>query len=702
MGRRHWQTAGMACMAAMLLAAVPASAQEVRIISVDGQLVRDGRAGPVKVLPGQVVSLTADEVYQDRGQQEYAYRPIEDFSWRADDVPDDVCDPEQDCRAVSNFETTDYGVNYYVPRNAPRRIEIVVTSKYDAGEDRILLINEAREQAVREGYDYGLTRYGWWTTVSGERVFVPYSYEDDWEPYTHGYWYWTSFGWTWYSYDPWGDVTDHYGHWRHHGSYGWVWLPDPAWAWRAAVVSFFYGNGWVGWWPYDGGWSHGYRQGYAQGYDDGYWMGYWAGRRVGDYPGRHVRPGATVVAYGDFYVPGEHRRPPDRADRGGERGHADRGGDRAYDISTRRISDKMLVERNFTESVRQGAVGAILGGGSSLAASRQFIAQKAGVTAPETVLKPTRSSVGASQRAGFAPVKPEHQAPDSYRAVSERVRTTLGATPGAGMKGVRAPLGQGIERASVDRTSLRPERGVAPAPVFRGADRAQVQTWAPRTPDAGGVRPAPGDANVRDSVRTGTARPDTVRPGAVQPGTVRPDVVRPTNPVRPAPEGAVQQAEPDRTLFERRPPTVENRVAPQQRETVSPTWQRPATEPPTRTVQPQQFERPQGTQQQYERPQAAPQQQQWRPQATPQEARPRTEFQAPPQEVRREVPREVPREVYRPQNVDRAVRPSAGGGSPSGGSSAPPAYVPPKPRAAPAPSMAPAPSRGRPAEKRER
>jgi hypothetical protein len=51
MGRNGLTTFGLACVAVALLAAVPARAQDVRIISVDGQLVRDGRAGPVNVLP---------------------------------------------------------------------------------------------------------------------------------------------------------------------------------------------------------------------------------------------------------------------------------------------------------------------------------------------------------------------------------------------------------------------------------------------------------------------------------------------------------------------------------------------------------------------------------------------------------------------------------------------------------------------------
>jgi hypothetical protein len=368
-----------------------------------------------------------------------------------------------------------------------------------------------------------------------------------------------------------------------------------------------------------------------------------------------------------------------------------------YNIASKRVTDRTLVERNFTDSVRRGAVGAMPGGGSSLPASRQFIAQKTGVTPTETSLKSVRSSTGASQRSGFVPVKPEYQTPDTYRVITERVRTTVGATAAPGTKGVRASLGQGIARPESDRAAVRPDRGLAPTPAFRGADKAQVQTWAPRAREAGGGRPAAGGSTL------GTTPRDTVRP------TVRPEAVRPTDAVRPGVERPAQQAqpaqqpEPRQPTFERRPPAVETRVAPQERpveqeravpqdrferqdvdpdvglpvdrtirrddrvrsdrETVSPTWQRPAPAPEPRVVQPQPS----------------------RPQAAPQDARPRPEVRAPQPDVRREVPREV----VRPRSEDRPSRPSMGGGS-SGGSSAPPVYTPPKPRSAPAA----APSRG--------
>ena len=95
------------------------------------------------------------------------------------------------------------------------------------------------ERALSARQDYrDLDGLGHWVVLAGDRVFVPRVVDPDWSPYVHGYWYWTAFGWTWYSYDPWGHLTDHFGHWRHSHLYGWVWIPDPLRVWRPAIVTF--------------------------------------------------------------------------------------------------------------------------------------------------------------------------------------------------------------------------------------------------------------------------------------------------------------------------------------------------------------------------------------------------------------------------------------------------------------------------------
>jgi hypothetical protein len=67
-----------------------------------------------------------------------------------------------------------------------------------------------------------------------------------WAPYVNGYWGWGSHGWTWISYDPFG-WTFHYGRWALAPAYGWVWCPGSVWG--PAWVTWYWGNGYVGWAP---------------------------------------------------------------------------------------------------------------------------------------------------------------------------------------------------------------------------------------------------------------------------------------------------------------------------------------------------------------------------------------------------------------------------------------------------------------------
>lgn len=71
----------------------------------------------------------------------------------------------------------------------------------------------------------------------------------DWKPYYDGEWVWTAgWGWTWVSYEPWGWWTYHYGHWVYSGRWGWVWVPGSRW--YPARVVWYWGPGWIAWYPY--------------------------------------------------------------------------------------------------------------------------------------------------------------------------------------------------------------------------------------------------------------------------------------------------------------------------------------------------------------------------------------------------------------------------------------------------------------------
>jgi uncharacterized protein DUF6600 len=68
----------------------------------------------------------------------------------------------------------------------------------------------------------------------------------DWHPYVDGHWIWTSYGWTWVSFEPWA-WTFHYGRWGFSNLYGWVWSPGTVWG--PAWVNWYWGDGFVGWVP---------------------------------------------------------------------------------------------------------------------------------------------------------------------------------------------------------------------------------------------------------------------------------------------------------------------------------------------------------------------------------------------------------------------------------------------------------------------
>ena len=93
-----------------------------------------------------------------------------------------------------------------------------------------------------------LSPYGRWVNVgSYGRCWYPVGVPVGWQPYTVGHWGYGDYGWTWASYDPWGDVTYRYGTWTFAPPYGWVWVPGYVWA--PAWVTWSYTNDYIGWAP---------------------------------------------------------------------------------------------------------------------------------------------------------------------------------------------------------------------------------------------------------------------------------------------------------------------------------------------------------------------------------------------------------------------------------------------------------------------
>lgn len=98
-----------------------------------------------------------------------------------------------------------------------------------------------------------LNRYGdWRDDAQHGRVWQPRVSVSTphWRPYSLGSWNWFfPFGWTWVSSEPWGWAPYHYGTWIN-ASYGWAWVPGPAWQpWCPGVVSFYERGGARCWAP---------------------------------------------------------------------------------------------------------------------------------------------------------------------------------------------------------------------------------------------------------------------------------------------------------------------------------------------------------------------------------------------------------------------------------------------------------------------
>jgi hypothetical protein len=104
------------------------------------------------------------------------------------------------------------------------------------------------ETPTLERFQQSLSPYGRWVrTPEYGLVWIPNGVGPDWRPYSHGQWAYTSHGWTFVSYDPWGWAPFHYGRWVYYPVYGWAWIPGYRWA--PAWVSWRYGAGYIGWAP---------------------------------------------------------------------------------------------------------------------------------------------------------------------------------------------------------------------------------------------------------------------------------------------------------------------------------------------------------------------------------------------------------------------------------------------------------------------
>ena len=123
-------------------------------------------------------------------------------------------------------------------------------------DQRHNLVNYARSSSSRyldrgyEDYEYELSRSGRWrySSTYGSNIWIPYNVGNNWRPYYNGRWVHTpSYGYYWYSYDPWNSFTYHYGRWHYDPFWGWHWLPG--YRWSPAWVGWCYSGSYYGWTP---------------------------------------------------------------------------------------------------------------------------------------------------------------------------------------------------------------------------------------------------------------------------------------------------------------------------------------------------------------------------------------------------------------------------------------------------------------------
>lgn len=93
-----------------------------------------------------------------------------------------------------------------------------------------------------------LRPYGEWIELEADLyAWRPMGISHRWKPYSNGRWSWTSHGWYWDSYEPFGWAVYHYGRWHFDDYYGWIWIPD--YEWGPAWVEWRYNDDYIGWAP---------------------------------------------------------------------------------------------------------------------------------------------------------------------------------------------------------------------------------------------------------------------------------------------------------------------------------------------------------------------------------------------------------------------------------------------------------------------
>lgn len=112
-------------------------------------------------------------------------------------------------------------------------------------------LNEAHTSRYGLNFNYfysTLSPYGEWIEIDyNVYAWRPMNTGYNWQPYSNGNWTYTTRGWYWDSYEPYGWAVYHYGRWYYDDYYGWMWVPGYTWA--PAWVEWRYDDSYIGWAP---------------------------------------------------------------------------------------------------------------------------------------------------------------------------------------------------------------------------------------------------------------------------------------------------------------------------------------------------------------------------------------------------------------------------------------------------------------------
>ncbi len=159
---------------------------------------------------------------------------------------------------VGRMQTTyaEYGYSPLTPVSASPSQFPGIMAWRDNVRTTDLVSGESRRHVSEELYAYAddLDRNGNWSyDAEYGDVWVPATVATGWSPYYYGRWCYSNWGLTWAPFETWGWLPFHYGRWAFSVGIGWGWCPtsffSPAW------VSWYGGNGWMGWCPM-GYWGH--------------------------------------------------------------------------------------------------------------------------------------------------------------------------------------------------------------------------------------------------------------------------------------------------------------------------------------------------------------------------------------------------------------------------------------------------------------